>query len=89
MLATAQHYADLPSAAATNFEEALAVARTSADRVLEHYTLHHLGRFLVDAGRTEDAVGAFTASLAIREQLAEPRAAATRAALAALLRSPR
>jgi len=89
VLATAQHYADLPSAAATNFEEALAVARTSADRVLEHYTLHHLGRFLVDAGRTEDAVGAFTASLAIREQLAEPRAAATRAALAALLRSPR
>jgi tetratricopeptide (TPR) repeat protein len=88
-LATAEHYAGLPAAAPPHFAEALAIARTSADRELEHYSLHHLGRFLVDEGRTDDAVEAFTASLAIREQLGEPRAASTRAALAALLRSRR
>ena len=88
-LATAEHYAGHLSDAEPHFDEALAVARTSADRELEHYALHHLGRFLVDEGRTDDAVEAFTASLAIREQLGEPRAASTRAALEAVLRSRR
>lgn len=88
-LATAEHYAGLAAESEPHFEEALAAARTGADRELEHYALHHLGRFLVDEGRTDDAVEAFTASLAIREQLGEPRAASTRAALEALLRSRR
>ena len=87
-LATAEHYAGL-AVCEPHFEEALALARDGADRELEHYVLHHLGRFLVDEGRTDDAVEAFTASLAIREQLGEPRAASTRAALEALLRSRR
>lgn len=88
-LATAEHYAGRPADAGPHFDEALSAARTVADRVLEHYALHHLGRFLVDEGRTDEAVEAFTASLAIREQLGEPRAASTRAALEALLRSRR
>ncbi|GAB3884138.1 tetratricopeptide repeat protein [Terrabacter terrigena] len=88
-LATAEHYAGLAADAEPDFDEALSVARLGADRVLEHYALHHLGRFLVDEGRTDDAVEAFTACLAIREQLGEPRAASTRAALEAVLRSRR
>ena len=70
--------------AEAHFREALDHARTSGDRVLEHYTLHHVGRFLVDAGRTDEAVACFEACLAIREELDEPRAETTRAALAAL-----
>ncbi|MFM6849270.1 MAG: tetratricopeptide repeat protein [Terrabacter sp.] len=88
-LATAEHYAGLPADSGPHFDEALTVARAGADRELEHYALHHLGRFLVDEGRTDDAVEAFTASLAIREQLGGLRAASSRAALEALLRSRR
>jgi hypothetical protein len=46
--------------------------------------LHHLGRFLVDTGRTAEAVSCFEACLVIRQELGEPRAETTRAALAAL-----
>lgn len=84
VLATAEHYAGTTPAAEAHFREALDLARTSGDRVLEHYVLHHLGRFLVDAGRTGEAVASFTACLVIREELGEPRAEATRAALTAL-----
>ncbi|GGN02773.1 hypothetical protein GCM10009721_32460 [Terrabacter tumescens] len=84
VMATAEHYADAMPAAETHFREALDLARAAGDRVVEHYTLHHLGRFLVDAGRTDEAVTCFEACLAIREELGEPRAESTRAALAAL-----
>ena len=83
VLATAEHYAD-DDAAEANFREALELARSSGDRVLEHYTLHHLGRLLVDTGRTDEAVTCFEACLVIREEQGEPRAESTRAALAAL-----
>ena len=83
-LATAEHYAGHAVAAEPHFAEALDVARTVTDRVLEHYVLHHLGRLLVDEGRTAEAVVSFEACLTIREQLGEPRAAGTRAALEAL-----
>ena len=73
-----------PPAAESHFREALDLARASGDRVVEHYTLHHLGRFLVDAGRTAEAVPCFEACLVIRQELGEPRAETTRAALAAL-----
>ncbi|CAN7433966.1 tetratricopeptide repeat protein [Terrabacter sp. LjRoot27] len=84
VLATAEHYADETAAAEAHFRDALDHARSSGDRVLEHYTLHHLGRFLVDTGRTDEAVVCFEACLVIREELGEPRAETTRAALAAL-----
>ena len=84
VLATAEHYADEVSAAEAHFREALELARTSGDRVLEHYTLHHLGRFLVDTGRTDEALTCFEACLVIREEQGELRAETTRAALAAL-----
>jgi tetratricopeptide (TPR) repeat protein len=84
VLATAEHYADEAHRAEAHFREALDLARTSGDRVLEHYTLHHLGRLLVDTGRSDEAIACFAACLVIREELGEPRAEATRAALAAL-----
>ena len=84
VLATAEHYADAKAEAEEHFREALALARTSGDRVLEHYTLHHVGRFLVDTARTDEAVECFALCLAIREELGEPCAESTRRALAAL-----
>jgi tetratricopeptide (TPR) repeat protein len=84
VLATAEHYAGAEAQAEEHFREALALARASEDRVLEHYTLHHVGRFLVDTARTGEAVECFTLCLAIREELGEPAAESTRRALAAL-----
>ena len=84
MLATAQQYAGRPDDATAGFDEALAIARSVRDEELEHYTLHHLGRHLVDAGDLDAARTAFAAALAIRERLGEPRAAQTAAALSAL-----
>lgn len=86
-LATAEHYVGRPAAAEPHFVEALAIARDTGDPVLEHYTLHHLGRFLVDTDRADDALLAFQAALGIRDRLGEPRAASTRAAIAALTRA--
>ncbi|GAA2479258.1 tetratricopeptide repeat protein [Terrabacter carboxydivorans] len=87
VLATAEHYAGEASDAETRFREALEHARASGDRVLEHYTLHHLGRLLVDEGRLDEAVACFEACLVIRDELGEARAESTRAALAALASS--
>jgi tetratricopeptide (TPR) repeat protein len=84
VLATAEHYAGAEAEAEKHFREALALARASGDRVLEHYTLHHVGRFLVDTSRTDEAALCFTLCLAIREELGDPRAESTRRALAAL-----
>lgn len=84
VLATAEHYADEEAEAEEHFREALALARASGDRVLEHYTLHHVGRYLVDAARTDEALECFTLCLAIREELGEPRAESTLRALDAL-----
>jgi GrpB-like predicted nucleotidyltransferase (UPF0157 family) len=82
-LATAEHYADEPDAEG-HFQEALAVARAEHDEVVEHYTLHHLGRFLVDTGRRAAAIDAFAACLVIRDRVGEARAEVTRRALGAL-----
>jgi tetratricopeptide (TPR) repeat protein len=84
MLATAEQYAGRADAAAAGFQEALGIARAVGDEDLEHYVLHHLGRHLVDSGDLDGARAAFTACLAIRERLGEPRAAQTAAALGAL-----
>ena len=84
MLATAEHYADRPADAAPHFDEALQIARDERDEELEHYCLHHLGRFLVDQGQRDAAREVFASCLVIRERLGEPRAARTREAIAAL-----
>lgn len=86
MLATAQQYSGSVDAASAGFTEALDIARAVGDEDLEHYTLHHLGRHLVDSGDLDGARSAFAACLAIRERLGEPRAAQTAAALSALAR---
>jgi tetratricopeptide (TPR) repeat protein len=89
MLATAEHYADLPADASPHFDEALRIARDEQDEELEHYCLHHLGRFLVDQGQRAAGREAFAECLVIRERVDEPRAARTREAIAALDAAPR
>jgi tetratricopeptide (TPR) repeat protein len=89
MLATAEHYADLPADASPHFDEALRIARDEQDEELEHYCLHHLGRFLVDQGQRAAGREAFAEGLVIRERVGEPRAARTREAIAALDAAPR
>lgn len=84
MLATAEHYADLPHDAELHFAEALAIAHALADVELEHYTLHHQGRFFVDAGDLSRGRESFLTCLQIRDRLGDPRADRTRRALAAL-----
>jgi hypothetical protein len=84
MLATAEHYADLAADAAPHFDEALRIARLVNDESLEHYCLHHLGRFLVDQGQRAAGREAFAECLVIRERVGEPRGARTREAIAAL-----
>ena len=84
MLATAEQYADRPADAASHFEEALLIARQANDQSLEHYCLHHLGRFLVDQGQRGRARAAFVSCLVIRERVGDPRAVRTRAAIEAL-----
>ena len=89
MLATAEHYADLPADASPHFDDALRIARDEQDEELEHYCLHHLGRFLVDQGQRAAGREAFAECLVIRERVGEPRAARTREAIAALDAAPR
>jgi hypothetical protein len=84
MLATAEQYAGAAQAATGGYAEALGIARQVGEEQLEHYTLHHLGRHLVDQGDLDGARTAFTDCLAIRARLGEPRAAQTAAALRAL-----
>ena len=82
--ATANQYLRNSELAAAQFPEALRVARSLADRELEHYTLHHWGRFLVEKGEIQQARHCFVQALAIREALGDPRQESSRRALATL-----
>ncbi|MCL1635658.1 hypothetical protein M2650_13600 [Luteimonas sp. SX5] len=80
-LATANQYLDRRSEAGPQFEEALAIARDLDALELEHYTLHHWGRFRVESKDYAGARECFTRALALRVQLNEPRQQSTREAL--------
>lgn len=83
-LATANQYLERRSEAGEQFAEALALAHSSYSEQLEHYTLHHWGRFLVEEGDIEQAKNCFTRALELRVKLDEPRQESSRRALEAL-----
>lgn len=83
-LATANQYAGHRTEAAAQFAEALRLAQQQRSEELEHYTLHHWGRFLAEEGDIPQARERFERALAIRVRLGNARQASTRRALAAL-----
>lgn len=88
-LATANQYAGHTAEAAAQFPRALALARSLRAEELEHYALHHAGRFLVEQGELARARASFEQALAIRVRLGAPLQASTRRALEALARLER
>lgn len=83
-LATANQYLRRTAEAAQQFPEALQVARSLGAIELEHYVLHHWGRFLAETGDVAQARDRFSQALALRVRLNEPRQESTRRALRAL-----
>lgn len=84
-LATANQYLHKRDEAAKQFPEALEIARSVKSPELEHYTLHHWGRFLAESGDIVQARECFSAALEIRIRLNDPvRQASSRRALEAL-----
>jgi len=83
-LATANQYLDHHSEANEQFSEALEVAQSIHSEQLEHYVLHHWGRFLVEQGNLEQAKNCFVRALELRVKLNEPRQQSSRRALEAL-----
>lgn len=83
-LATANQYLHKRDEAAKQFPEALEVARSVKSQELEHYTLHHWGRFLAESGDIARARECFTRALEIRVLLNDPRQASSRRALQTL-----
>lgn len=68
-LATANQYLHRRDEAAKQFPEALEIARSVKSPELEHYTLHHWGRFLAESGNIVQARECFSAALEIRIRL--------------------
>lgn len=83
-LATANQYLHKREEAAKQFPAALEIARSVRSQELEHYTLHHWGRFLAESGDIAQARRCFAAALEIRIRLNDPRQASSRRALKAL-----
>lgn len=83
-LATTNQYLRQTAEAAEQFPEALEIARSLGATELEHYVLHHWGRFLAETGELAQARDRFTQALALRVRLNEPRQESTRRALRAL-----
>lgn len=84
-LATANQYLHRRDEAAKQFPEALEIARSVGSPELEHYTLHHWGRFLAESGDIAQARECFSRALEIRIRLNDPvREASSRRALKAL-----
>jgi len=83
-LATASQYLELRTQANSLFGKALELARAHSWQALEHFTLHHWGRSLVEEHNFTHARECFNQALAIRERLNEPRQSSTRRALLAL-----
>lgn len=84
-LAMANQYLHRREEAAKQFPEALEIARSVKSPELEHYTLHHWGRFLAESGDIAKARECFSAALEIRIRLNDPvRQASSRRALKAL-----
>lgn len=84
-LATNDQYLGRHTRANAVFDEALLLAQRNGWERLQHFILHHWGRCWVEQGDLARARDCFTAALALRERLAEPRFVdSTRRALAAI-----
>jgi tetratricopeptide (TPR) repeat protein len=83
-LATTNQYLGHRDEATRQFEEALDLATSSHTKRLEHFTLHHWGRFLVEEREIGRARECFERALALRVELDDPRQASSRKALEAI-----
>ena len=84
-LATANQYLRERAAARRQFDAALEVAQRVASPELEHYVLHHRGRFRVESNDLAGARADFERALVLRLALKDAaRVASTRRALDAL-----
>ncbi len=84
-LATANQYLGRRSEAKPQFDNALAVARKLRSSELEHYVLHHRGRFRAEDHDLAGARADFDRALKIRRELGDAyRVASTMTALEAL-----
>lgn len=83
-LATAAQYLGKYDEADALFDEALTMTQAHHWRNLEHFVLHHWGRCLAEQRRLSEAQSRFERSLAIRQELGDPRQESSRRALAEL-----
>jgi tetratricopeptide (TPR) repeat protein len=83
-LATANQYLGAHPEVNEQFNEALSLAKSSQSERLEHFVLHHWGRFLVEEGEIAQARGCFTRALELREKSNDPKQSSSRRALEAL-----
>ena len=84
MLTTANQYLGHRGEALRQFGDAHSLATSARARRLEHFVLHHWGRFLAEAGEIDRARECFTRALELRVELGDPKQASSRRALEAL-----
>ena len=72
-LATARQYLGERDAALAMFQEGLRLCAETGFREQENFLLHHMGRCLVEMGRTQEAKAAFEKTLALRQAIGNPR----------------
>lgn len=84
--ATANQYFQRRAAAGSYYKKALKFVRKHKLETVEHFVLHHYGRFLVETGDFRRAERRFTEALKIRQKLNDARIDSTRKALAELRR---
>lgn len=83
--ATTEQYLRIDQSILGDFSEAIQVGERTGDTDLQHYALHHRGRYLVEQKAYDIALADFRRALQIRESLGNKSAAnSTRAAIAEL-----
>ena len=86
-LATARQYLGERDAALAMFEDGLRLCAETGIRGQENFLLHHMGRCLVEMGRTDEERAAFEKALVLRQEIGNPRfIQSTEGALAELAR---
>lgn len=83
-LATANQYLGHRGEALRQFDEAHSLATAARAKRLEHFVLHHWGRFFAEAREIDRARECFTRALELRVELGDPKQASSRRALEAL-----
>jgi tetratricopeptide (TPR) repeat protein len=83
-LATANQHLGHRDEASAQFREAHASSESSGAMRLQHFTLHHWGRFLAEERELDRARECFERALALRVESNDPRQDSSRKALEAL-----